>query len=224
MFGRLLLPGEPVLAEVPASAIPAEVSISLIAFLILVIILLPSFTYSLSSIGDSILRTRGNVQLERNLSVARSRDVCAALMLLPVVVALYFSGVPSPSFVGGPALLGFDAGLVVAYILLKSVLRASLRPSNIGKDVWKAAFLAPRTYFVGFGSVVAVTLTVFLFLLNRSGLLMVLAVESALYLVFCIAREAQILGRECSFFTTFLYLCALELVPAAALVAAVVVL
>ena len=169
-------------------------------------------------------RSRGAETLEHSLGMARSRNSAAFFLSLPLCLvadryALFRPGVWSviPPAWSAPATIG----VLVVFLLLRRFCYLLLRPRRMGTESFDA--LRHNLYNYLFLLVPVILLTVAVSkaagmadALTRS----ILLVETALAWGFALLRSGQILGAHCSGLSTFLYLCGLELLPAAALVTA----
>jgi len=181
--------------------------------------LTPPLLYSYS-------RSRGAEALEQSLGTARVRNRIAFCLTLPFCLILDRFHVLRPAFMDTlPAGWSVPAtvGLVVAYLILRSLCYLFFRFNRLDK---KTAAIARRNLY----NYLMLVLPVMLLL--TAGLLLARVPEetacsvmrwtlSAVW-VFALGRTGQILHAHCSGFSTFLYLCALEILPAAVLVAVVV--
>ena len=112
--------------------------------------------------------------------------------------------------------------VLAAYLLLRVIIYLILRPSR-GLEQFRVAHHATYTFFI----------VMMLLELITAGILSVcrvpddvmrnvLYLESAVVYLAFLVRKAQILSLSCNPLRTFLYLCALELIPSAALIVSAV--
>ena len=225
--GQLLLPDAP-----PAALTGAGEGLSMIASLLvavsvlLFLLALRSFLNVLPYLSDNILRARGSAALENSVRVSRDRNLVAAVFLIPAILLIYryklidaaILDTLSPDY----RLLAI-AGLFIGYLIIRFLLYRWLRPRRRYDD-YQMAYRAGHTYFILLMLLVLVTVGILYvagvddLLVKRSTVKMVLFVETGALFLLYLLRRGQILSLSCKPLTTFLYLCALELLPAALLV------
>ena len=220
--GQLLLPDAP-----PAALTEAGEGLSMIASLLvavsvlLFLLALRSFLNILPYLADNILRARGSAALENSVRVSRDRNLVAAVFLIPAILLIYryrlvdaaILDTLSPDF----RLLAI-AGLVIVYLLIRFLLYRWLRPRRRYDDYQKA-YRTGYTFFIMLMMLALVSVAVcYVLHLPDSTVKTVLLVETGVLFLLYLLRRGQILSLSCKPLTTFLYLCALELLPAATLV------
>lgn len=207
--------------------VPLSASILVLVFVVLMILLLPSFMQLVPYLADSFLRARGSSALENSVRVSRDRNTVALVMLLPAQLLIFRYRLYNPDFLAwrsGDSRIWLIAAAFGVYLLLRVVIYVLLKPRR-RYEAYQTAHHTAYTFFI---------LMVLLMLLTAGGMFLlkapdqvirtVLYAESgAVYFIFLI-RRAQILSLSCNHFRTFLYLCALELIPTAALVVSAVLL
>lgn len=171
-------------------------------------------------------RSRGAADLEHNMGLARSRNLTALCYLLPLCLVADHFALARPRFFGGISPLWTapaTIGLILAFLLVRRLCYLLFRPArlsgeelstlqhNIGNYIILLAVLTLTT--VGLGAV---------FHLPDAVVRSILLWETAAVWLFNMVRSAQLLAARISGFSTFLYLCGLELIPAALLVTVVV--
>ena len=225
--GELLLPEVPSEAETVVRDIPVAGPVLVMAFVLLAMIFLRSFLNVLPYLGDSIFRERGSAALENSVRVSRDRNSIALILLIPAVLLVYRYRIYDPLFVQG---LGEDlrlaavAGVFVVYLLLRFALYKWLHPRH-RFDYFVLAYRAGYTFFILL-MLLVLTTTGILFLFNANDLTVktVLLIESGVVFGIYLLRRGQILSTSCNPLTTFLYLCALEILPLSLLVITAVLL
>ena len=220
-WGQLLLPDTP---PPPVEAVegsswiaPMLVAVSVLLFLLS----LRSFLNVLPYLSDSVLRARGSAALEGSVKVSRDRNQIAAVFLIPAILLVYryrlfdieWFHTLSEDF----RLLAI-AGVMVLYLLLRFLLSRWLRPRRRYDD-FVLSYRAGYTFFILLMMLALVTVGV-LAILGSSDLTVktFLLVETGVIFFLYLLRRGQILSLSCNPLTTFLYLCALELLPLALLV------
>ena len=221
--GRLLLSQEPS-ASTPAATegIPFVGAVLVVCFVLLAIIFLRSFLDVLPYLADSVLRARGSTALENSVRVSRERNVIALILLIPACLLLYRYRIYDPGFVQGidtDIRMLIVAGAFFAYLLLRFLLYLWLRPRR-RYDNYQMSYRAGYTFFILLLLLVLPTVGL-LYLFHASDLsfrTLILVETGTIYLLYLL-RRGQILSASCNPLTTFLYLCALELLPTGLLVA-----
>lgn len=220
--GQLLLPDAP-----PAALTGAGEGLSMIASLLvavsvlLFLLALRSFLNILPYLADNILRARGSAALENSVRVSRDRNLVAAVFLIPAILLIYryrlvdaaILDTLSPDY----RLLAI-AGLFIGYLLIRFLLYRWLRPRRRYDD-YQTAYRTGYTFFIMLMMLALVSVAV-CYVLHLPDLMVktVLLVETGVLFLLYLLRRGQILSLSCKPLTTFLYLCALELLPAAMLV------
>ncbi|MCR4824501.1 MAG: hypothetical protein K5849_03990 [Bacteroidales bacterium] len=181
--------------------------------------LIPHLLYSFD-------RTRGAEALEHSIGTARSRNFSALICTLPFCLMAdryalmrpdFFAGIP-PQW-SAPATLG----LLVAFILVRSLFYLLIRPRRMGSEQFATLRHNPYNYFILLTALMLLSVG-FLSMLHVPDAVIrtVLWAEIAVIYLFALIRSGQFLGSFGMGFTTFLYLCGLEIIPAALMVAVVV--
>ena len=227
--GRLLLqdtpsPGDTAMAGggVPVLA-AVYVGLSVLMFLLLVRPLLGI----LPSLGDSVFRARGSAALENSVRLSRDRVIISLSLVLPLALLIFRYRLYDPAFLAdmpANARLAAISGVLAAWILLRWILYRWFMPRR-RYDFYQISHRSAFTFFI----------LLMLLMLFTAGLLSVLkandfTVRTFLYVEMVVVytaflfRRMQFLSLSCSQLLTFLYLCALELIPSALLVISAVVL
>ncbi|MBR1926644.1 MAG: hypothetical protein IJ840_02670 [Bacteroidales bacterium] len=191
-------------------------------FTLLFLLNLKSFLKIIPSLWDCVVRWKGNLDLENSIQLCRSRNWIAAILFLPMCMLVYAFGLYTPGFVVNlpPSLqLAAVAGVFLVYLALRTFLNWQLEMHNYGTSVFTAANRSFYNYciilfFLLFlsGGVLSVVF--------RDGRLVrtIMLWETGLTYAVYIFRRGQIFASCRDPFSTFLYLCSLELLPTAALV------
>ena len=225
--GTLHLPTERPAAEISAAWVDQPVFCwLLIAATLLILFLLPELFKLIPSVTGCLIRSRGNLEVEHSISTARLRNKCARILLLPFVLAVSRYGLYSPEFLADwsrPWLnLAGILGAGAAYLIFRSILHALLlnvRRLHLDFEERRAISKGILNYFVLLMAGMLPTICLlYAFDAGDSSIRAVLWTELALAWSVSVIREAQFLRSKCSGLGTFLYLCGLEFIPAAALV------
>lgn len=226
-LGTLHLPSEAraVAESVAWADVPAHQWL-LLGCALLILLLIPEIRNLLPALGGCLTRSRGNLEVEHSLSVARSRDQCARLLAIPLLLMTDRYGLYSPSFVPGigePWLrLAVLFAALMAYFALRRILHTvllSIRGLRLNSESRSAITRGIYNYYIC--SVLIMLLSISILYVFNAGdgtVRWVLWSEMAAFWLLAIVRESQILHGFCSTLVTFLYLCGLELLPAGALI------
>ena len=225
--GRLLLPDTPPDPPAPVEAVPFTGTLLVVASILLFLLILRSFLTVLPYLRDTVLRARGSAALENSVKVSRDRNLVAAVFLLPAVLLIFRYRLYDPSFLQG---LGPDirllviAGVFFGYLLLRYLLSLWARPRRRYDD-YQMAYRAGYTFFILLMMLALATVGI-LYLFGVDDLIIsrFLLIEAGVVYLIYLLRRGQILSISCNPLTTFLYLCGLELLPTALLVASAVIL
>ena len=191
-------------------------------FTVLFLLNLRSFLKIAPSLRDCVIRWKGNLDLENSIQLARSRGWIAAILFVPFCLVIYSYDLYSPEFMdtmGSTLRMGVVAGVMLIYLLLRVFLNWQLEMHKFGTPAFTAANRSFYNYcIILFFLVFASGAAMRLFGCDKSLIQNVLLSEIALsYLIYCF-RRGQIFASVCNPFSTFLYLCSLELIPTSALV------
>ena len=163
----------------------------------------------------ALARWKPLVSLEYNMQLSRTRNRLAGLLFLPFCLAADWAGLtPLPLFL--------FAGALAVTGLLKWAISRILSHKRVSQDNWNAATNAAFSLFIVLSVTAVLTVSIMgAFKVVTDVVRIVLLVEIGLFWLLSTVREAQIINSNCGPFRTFLYLCALELPPCAALAAAI---
>lgn len=161
---------------------------------------------------------RPNTRLERNLSMKRKLDIAVALLSLPTLTICARFGVFGSSV---PVSLGLLAG----YFALRALMYRLLRHRKIDRDIWESVTRGILSPIVIVSVSILCTFALFYVAdIGEDPLRTVLRIEVGIGIFLTMRQLFEILRLHFSRFSTFLYLCALEFLPAAAFVATALVL
>ena len=220
--GQLLLPDAPPAALTEAGEGLSMVASLLVAVSVLLFLLaLRSFLNVLPYLSDNIFRARGSAALESSVRVSRDRNLVAAVFLIPAILLIYryrlINAAILDTLTPDYRLLAI-AGLFLGYLVIRLLLYRWLRPRR-RYDEYQKAYRTGYTFFILLMMLALVSVAVCYVLgLPDSTVKTVLLVETGALFLLYLLRRGQILSLSCKPLTTFLYLCALELLPAALLV------
>lgn len=203
------------------------VNIIMVVFVAVALALLPTFFHLAPYLADAVFRARGSEALEFSVRVTRERNMFAYILLIPAVLIMSRYRLYDPSFMAqfeGAWHLLACAVVLGIYLLIRLIIYLILKPRR-RFEYFRLAHRAIYTFFILLMLIALPTIGLLTIVdandvIIRSVLYGLLVV---VYFVFLI-RRAQILSLSCGGFTVFLYLCALEIIPTAALVVSAAVL
>ena len=206
-------------ADVLTNQVLAVVSVALL------LLVLPDFFRLLPDLLYSFDRTRGAAALEHSVSVARTRNLTAFCCVLPFCLtvdrhALWRPGFWSaiPAAWSAPALLG----AMLLFLLFRRLCFLSMRPRRLGSEESDTLHHAPFNFFILLTILLLATSGIMSLLHCDAALIRtVLLWEAGVVWLFSLLRSGQFLAGHCNVFSTFLYLCGLEILPVALVVAVV---
>ena len=220
--GQLLLPDTPPDALAPTGeGLSMAASILVAVSVLLFLLALRSFLNVLPYLADGIFRARGSAALEGSVRVSRDRNLVAAVFLIPAILVVYryrLVDVDLFDTLSPDMRLLAVAGVFVGYLLLRFLLYRWMKPRRRYDD-YQMAYRAGYTFFILQMMLILVTVGVcYVLRLPDETVRTVLLVETGVMFFLYLVRKGQILSLSCKPLTTFLYLCALELLPAALVV------
>ena len=226
---ELRLPTEPA-GIVPEGPFWSECIVNragIILALFLLVLNLKNFLHLWPYITDCLRRTRGSLSLEHSISVARSRDLTALSCIIPFCLVVDRFGLYPAAFLTAlpqgwrvPA----TVGVLLAFLCLRLLMQAVFGGRMGRGDFRSAVQCTLLNYFLALVIVMLVSVGVILVAGVPDGAARtILLVETGFFYLCSTVRTLQILATRYSVFPTFLYLCALEFLPAGALVAAALV-
>lgn len=228
--GRLEMSAAP-LPEIQTPAewndlLPNKIAIVLSVVLVLVYLkdiirLIPPLLYALD-------RKRGGESLEYNVSAARMRNTVALIYTLPFCLIADYCGAYRPGFwsmVPPEWSSAATLGVMLAYFLLRRLCYAAIRPGKMSAESLATLKHSLYNYFIALVSVAVPTIGILpLFSVREDIISTVFLALTGLAFAFATVRAWQILKSRRSPLPTILYLCGLEILPAAAVVASAVLL
>lgn len=206
--------------------LPNKIAIVLSVVLVLVYLkdiirLIPPLLYALD-------RKRGGESLEYNVSAARMRNTVALIYTLPFCLIADYCGAYRPGFwsmVPPEWSSAATLGVMLAYFLLRRLCYAAIRPGKMSAESLATLKHSLYNYFIALVSVAVPTIGILpLFSVREDIISTVFLALTGLAFAFATVRAWQILKSRRSPLPTILYLCGLEILPAAAVVASVVLL
>lgn len=199
-------------------------SIMMGVFVILAIVTLPDFIRILPKLADCYSRKKGCINMEYSVSSSRDRNFIAAALSIPFCIVadrLDFYCPRILDFIPHGWMSLALMGVLLAYITLRGLTGLIVRkPYHILFEEWRASRLAWVNYFILLVFIALITYGILLaFSIPAGTIRKVLLIETAAIYGLSFLRTADILKDNCSLLGTFLYLCALEIIPTGILVA-----
>ena len=196
--------------------------------LLIALLLLRTMVGVFPSLIACLWRWKESLNLDASVQLSRDRSITSLALIIPFCLTICRFRLYDPDLLSGckdNARLALIIGIFIGWILLRTVLEHILRPKKGNVKVYDSARRASYTFFC-----------ILTFILMSTGGIMafvdagpisiqnaMLCISAVLYAVL-ILRKTQILLSSYSFFTGFLYLCALEIIPTGALIASAIVL
>lgn len=190
----------------------------LIIFLISLADLFTVFPHLLKCIS----RWKANLELEHSVSLARTRNNVALVTALVLCLVADRWGLVSSSVRQGLRpewQLAFTALLVGGYVLLRRLLYMISKFRSRNNEYASCLRNSMYNYQILLSlSMLVSSLALSAFRVPSAAIRVVLLVLAALFAALYLIRSSQIFAFRCNSFATFLYLCALEILPLGILV------
>lgn len=195
--------------------------------LFVVLLLLKRLVNVYPSLLACLLRSKECFNLEASVKLARDRNLVTIAMVVPFCLIAFKYGLYRPDFLDGmgeDVALGVYVGVFAVYAALRYTVLLLVIPRRVPQ---KTSDTANKAAFSFFNVLTFVLLAMggVMDLLNVDESVVhnaMLWVSGCIYLLFLI-RKAQIFNTSCSIFASFLYLCALEIMPTGILVVSAVI-
>lgn len=221
-------------APLPEFQIPAEWNdllpnkIAIVLSVVLVLVYLKDIIRLIPPLLYALDRKRGGESLEYNVSAARMRNTVALIYTLPFCLIADYCGAYRPGFwsmVPPEWSSAATLGVMLAYFLLRRLCYAAIRPGKMSAESLATLKHSLYNYFIALVSVAVPTIGILpLFSVREDIISTVFLTLTGLAFAFATVRAWQILKSRRSPLPTILYLCGLEILPAAAVVASAVLL
>lgn len=200
--------------------------LALISFFI-ILFLLESLVEIFPSLVACMVRWKESVNLDASVQLGRSRDIIALAMILPFCLVVSRHNLYSMEWMDGIHIngrTGIIIGIFVLYVLLRKFMEHVSRPKRMNGKTYRTACKASHTFFSILTLILLCMAGVLSFIDTNAEVIKnaMLWVSATIYLLYII-RKYQIFVSSCSFFSGFLYLCALEFIPTGAMVASAII-
>lgn len=234
-FGILHLPESPASLAIRQTWGDCTVNRVLIVLCIIIFIFsYRDYRHLFPMLAGSLDRWRSQIHIQHNIPTARIRNNVAVSCIIPFCLMASRYALYTPAFYGRLPLCRESIalmGIILAYVLLRRVIYALLlggRHAAVGGmdgETMTATRKTLYSFFILLCCTMLFTCAVmFVFHATDAAIRTVLLLETALFFTLSTYTTGQILGAHAKVSTTILYLCILELIPAAALIASAVVL
>ena len=186
---------------------------------------LDSFLHCNPSLLGCLTRWRNNFRLENSVPLIRSRNWTFVACVLPFcLIAARFNFFDldfikdwDPEIRTLPVI-----GVFLAFLLLRFIIYKVIRPMHGSMETYRTAHRSAMNFFIPYIIVLLLTIGLLrVFGVDPDAVRTVLLWETAIVYIVYLFTKMQILASSYGVLTTFLYLCGLELLPAAALTGAI---
>ena len=195
-------------------------TILFILYLRRIVELLP---YLLGGIG----RWKVIVNLEDSMGRMRDRNGVAVIMIIPFCLACSYAGLLPFKFLSGlsPGLKTVGvAGIFVGFFLLRAILIEIVGNGKASRDYFQISNRSAYDFFILGTLTLILALGVMSFIGVDNGVMRRISYYILGFVILVnMVRRTQILSNGCNQFTAILYLCALEILPLAILIAAAMI-
>ncbi len=168
------------------------------------------------------VRWKENLNLEDSVKNSFDRDIIALAMVVPFCLIVNRFGLYAPKFMSDmdEALgIGTVVGIFFAYSLIRVLASMMIKSGRINKKTYNSAAKAAYTFFIILALLLVATGGVLSFIKIDTSVIRdaMLWISAFIYTLFLL-RKFQIFVSGFSILTSFLYLCALEIIPTGLLI------
>ena len=198
-------------------------SVAIALTVIIFLITFREFVALVPSLLDTFSRWRACIKIDSNLQTRNARNLFGFIFIIPIaVIADRFSFIPAGRLAAVHPEWHIVAvlGIIVSWLLLRAIIYFILSLRTRKKELFQTAHKSFFNFWILGGALNIITGGICLLAgvdLHTSRT--VLLSELALFYFVAFIRKAQILNTFCSLLHTFLYLCALEILPTGTLIA-----
>ena len=180
----------------------------------------------LPSLLACVLWWKECLNLENSVRLSRDRNIFAAYLVLPFCLTVAENRLYCPDFLKNMESFPYFAcicGIFGAYCLLRTAAAYIAPGGRIQEKTYKSALRSSYTFFCILVPVMLIASGICSFTDISETVTRSVTLYSALAVyALSIFRKFQIFHNSCSFFTAFLYLCVLEILPTGILVSSAV--
>ena len=195
--------------------------------LLIALLLLKTMVGVFPSLVACLTRWKESVNLDASVQLSRNRDITALALVIPFCLTVTRFRLYDPHFMVGlndNGRLAVTIGILIGWMLLRTFLEHLLRPRKGNPKAYGTARKAAYTYLCILTLLLILTggIMAFVDAAPETIKTAMLWISATIYAVLLL-RKTQILISSYSFFASFLYLCALEIIPTGALVASAII-
>lgn len=195
--------------------------------LLIALLLLKTMVGVFPSLIACLTRWKESVNLDASVQLSRNRDITALALVIPFCLTVTRFRLYNPHFMVGlndNGRLAVTIGILIGWMLLRTFLEHLLRPRKGNPKAYGTARKAAYTYLCILTLLLMLTggIMAFVDAAPETIKTAMLWISATIYAVLLL-RKTQILISSYSFFASFLYLCALEIIPTGALVASAII-
>ena len=195
--------------------------------LLIALLLLKTMVGVFPSLIACLTRWKESVNLDASVQLSRNRDITALALVIPFCLTITRFRLYDPHFMVGlndNGRLAVTIGILIGWMLLRTFLEHLLRPRKGNPKAYGTARKAAYTYLCILTLLLMLTggIMAFVDAAPETIKTAMLWISATIYAVLLL-RKTQILISSYSFFASFLYLCALEIIPTGALVASAII-
>ena len=195
--------------------------------LLIALLLLKTMVGVFPSLVACLTRWKESVNLDASVQLSRNRDITSLALVIPFCLTVTRFRLYDPHFMVGlndNGRLAVTIGILIGWMLLRTFLEHLLRPRKGNPKAYGTARKAAYTYLCILTLLLMLTggFMAFVDAAPETIKTAMLWISATIYAVLLL-RKTQILISSYSFFASFLYLCALEIIPTGALVASAII-
>lgn len=195
--------------------------------LLIALLLLKTMVGVFPSLVACLTRWKESVNLDASVQLSRNRDITSLALVIPFCLTVTRFRLYDPHFMVGlndNGRLAVTIGILIGWMLLRTFLEHLLRPRKGNPKAYGTARKAAYTYLCILTLLLMLTggIMAFVDAAPETIKTAMLWISATIYAVLLL-RKTQILISSYSFFASFLYLCALEIIPTGALVASAII-
>ena len=198
--------------------------ILVVAAILAILINLPNFFRICSSLIQCVRMARANSTLEHSYSQAQMRNQIAWAHLTPIALLADRFDIISPDIFDRMDPIWHSLltlGMILSFLVVRFLLFTFIKPHKMSAETGATVHRILFTFSIILGITALATAALLLtFNAQDTTIRSALLWETGIVWFLSLFRTGQILGTCCRGFSTFLYLCAFEIVPAVVLVAA----
>ena len=179
------------------------------------------------SLLATTIRWKEGLNLEASASLSRDRNLVAICTILPFCLTVFSYDLYNPewmSTLGPNTRLWIITALFLAFWGIRTLLETAFKPRRVSQKAYKGVIGIAYSFFIVLTLLQLLLCSIYaVFDVDKDGIRSAMLWISALIYMLYIIRKIQIFNSCCSFFTGFLYLCALEILPTGVLIASAVI-